>query len=83
VCSSDLGVIADIIKPLIAGLTAGAIVSLAAAPALATFLFAVDPIAPVTMSVVTVFLLAVGVTAASVGAWRMKAIDPLIALRAE
>jgi putative ABC transport system permease protein len=76
-------VIADIIKPLIAGLTGGAIVSLAAAPALATFLFAVDPIAPVTMSVVTVFLLAVGVTSASVGAWRMKAIDPLIALRAE
>jgi len=76
-------VIADIVKPLIAGLTGGALLSLAGAPALASLLFAVDPIAPSTMSAVTIFLLVVGISAAAVGAWRLKAIDPLIALRAE
>ena len=82
--SQNFGVvIADIVKPLLAGLMAGAILSLAGAPALATILFAVDPIAPATMSVVTILLLVVGVGAAAIGAWRLRAIDPLMALRAE
>ncbi len=76
-------VITDIVKPLFAGLAGGALLSLAGAPALATLLFAVDPIAPVTMSMVTMLLLVVGMSAAAVGAWRLKTIDPLIALRAE
>jgi putative ABC transport system permease protein len=76
-------VIADIAKPLTAGLAAGAFLSLAGAPALATILFAVSPIAPATMTVVSVLLLIVGIGAAIIGAWRLTSIDPIIALRAE
>ena len=76
-------VIADIARPLTAGLAAGAFLSLAGAPALATILFAVNPIAPFTMTVVSILLLIVGIGAAIVGAWRLKSIDPIIALRAE
>jgi len=76
-------VIADIAKPLTAGLAAGAFLSLAGAPALATILFAVNPIAPFTMTVVSILLLIVGIGAAIIGAWRLKSIDPIIALRAE
>jgi predicted permease len=82
--SQNLGVVvADAAKPLCAGLGAGVLLSLAGAPALGTLLFAVDPIAPVTITIVSILLLAVGVTSAIVGAWRVKSIDPIIALRAE
>jgi len=76
-------VIADVAKPLIAGLAVGVALSVAGAPALGTVLFAVDPIAPATMTIVSVSLLAIGVSAATIGAWRLKSIDPVIALRAE
>jgi len=82
--AQNLGVvIADVATPLLAGLAAGVLLSLAGAPALGTLLFAVDPIAPVTITMVSVLLLVVGVTAAIIGAWRLKSIDPIIALRAE
>jgi ABC-type antimicrobial peptide transport system permease subunit len=61
----------------------GILLSIAGAPALATLLFAVNPIAPVTMTVVTIGLFVVGLSAAIVGAWRLMSIDPIIALRAE
>ena len=76
-------VISDVSKPLLAGLAAGVLLSLAGAPALGTLLFAVDPVAPLTMTLVSVLLLGVGVSAAVIGAWRLKSIDPMIALRAE
>jgi len=76
-------VIGDIAKPLVAGLAAGIFLSIAGAPALATLLFAVNPIAPVTMTAVGVVLFIIGLSAAIVGAWRLKSIDPIIALRAE
>jgi putative ABC transport system permease protein len=76
-------VIGDIAKPLVAGLAVGIVLSVAGAPALATLLFAVNPIAPVTMTAVTVGLFAIGLSAATVGAWRIKSIDPIIALRAD
>ena len=76
-------VIGDIAKPLVAGLAVGIFLSIAGAPALATLLFAVNPIAPVTMTAVTVVLFIIGLSAAIVGAWRLKSIDPIIALRAE
>jgi len=76
-------VVGDIAKPLTVGLAAGVFLSVAGAPALATVLFAVNPIAPATMTVVTMVLFAIGLTAATVGAWRLKSIDPIIALRAE
>ena len=76
-------VIGDIAKPLIVGLAVGVFLSIAGAPALATLLFAVNPIAPVTMTAVTIGLFVIGLSAAIVGAWRLKSIDPIIALRAE
>lgn len=82
--AQNLGiVIGDIAKPLVAGLAVGVFLSIAGAPALATLLFAVNPIAPVTMTAVTVSLFVIGLSAAIVGAWRLKSIDPIIALRAE
>jgi ABC-type antimicrobial peptide transport system permease subunit len=76
-------VVGDIAKPLTVGLAVGVFLSVAGAPALATVLFAVNPIAPATMTVVTMVLFAIGLTAAIVGAWQLKSIDPIIALRAE
>ena len=76
-------VIADVSKPMLAGLAAGVLLSLAAAPALRTFLFAVNPVAPLTIALVSALLLSVGVLAALIGAWRLKSIDPVIALRTE
>jgi putative ABC transport system permease protein len=76
-------VVGDIAKPLVAGLAAGVLLSVAGAPALATLLFAVNPIAPGTMTAVTTALFVIGISAAIVGAWRLKSIDPIIALRAE
>ena len=75
--------IADVAKPMLTGLAAGGLLSLAGAPALGTLLFAVNPVAPLTMTLVSALLLAVGITAALIGAWRLKSIDPAIALRAE
>ena len=76
-------VIADVSKPMLAGLAAGVLLSLAAAPTLRTFLFAVNPVAPLTIALVSALLLSVGVLAALIGAWRLKSIDPVIALRTE
>jgi predicted permease len=76
-------VIGDIAKPLIVGLAVGVFLSIAGAPALATLLFAVDPIAPATMAAVSAALFVIGLSAAIVGAWRLKSIDPIIALRAD
>ena len=76
-------VVGDIAKPLVAGLAAGVLLSVAGAPALATLLFAVNPIAPGTMTAVTTVLFVIGISAAIVGAWRLKSIDPIIALRAD
>jgi putative ABC transport system permease protein len=76
-------VIGDAAKPIVAGLAAGAFLSLAGAPALGSLLFAVNPIAPATVGAVSIVLLIVGVSAALVGARRLRSIDPIIALRAE
>jgi putative ABC transport system permease protein len=76
-------ILADVSTPLCGGLAAGVLMSLAAAPALGTLLFAVNPVAPVTMTMVSVLLFIVGVSAATIGAWRLRSIDPVIALRAE
>ena len=76
-------VIADVSKPMLAGLATGGLLSLAGAPALATLLFAVNPVAPLTIIIVSALLFAVGVTASLIGAWRLKSIDPAIAVRAD
>jgi putative ABC transport system permease protein len=76
-------VVLDAARPIVAGLGAGAGVSLLAAPALGSVLFGVDPVAPVTMTAVTIVLLVVGLAAALMAAWRLGSIDPIITLRAE
>ena len=76
-------VIADTARPLAAGLAAGVVLAVTVAPALRSMLFAVDPIAPIAMAAVSVVLLVVGLAAALVAAWRLRSIDPIIALRAE
>jgi len=76
-------VLSDIIRPLAAGLGAGVLLALAGAPALRSMLFAVDPIAPMTMAGVSALLLFVGLAAALMAASRLRSIDPIIALRAE
>ena len=73
----------DAARPIAIGLGGGAFLSLAVAPALRSALFAVDPVAPLTMAVVSGSLLIVGLTAALVAAWRLRSIDPISALRAE
>jgi len=76
-------VLGEIAKPLVGGLAVGSFLSIAGAPALATLLFAVNPIAPATMTIVTIVLFAIGLAAGIIGAWRLKSIDPIIALRAD
>jgi ABC-type antimicrobial peptide transport system permease subunit len=76
-------VISDTVRPLAAGLGAGVLLALAGAPTLRSLLFAVDPIAPMTMAGVSALLLFVGLAAALMAAWRLRSIDPIIALRAE
>jgi len=76
-------VLAEVVPPLAVGLAGGALLSLAAAPALSTLLFGVNPISPATTTLVSVLLFAIGLGAATLGAWRLKSIDPIIALRAE
>ena len=76
-------VIGDILRPPAAGLGAGVLAAIAGAPALRSMLFAVDPIAPLTMAGVSALLLVVGLAAALTAAWRLRSIDPIIALRAE
>jgi putative ABC transport system permease protein len=78
-----LVVVADAARPLAIGLGAGIALTLAAAPALRTMLFAVDPVAPIAISAVGALLLVVGLGAALIAAWRLKSIDPIIALRVE
>jgi ABC-type antimicrobial peptide transport system permease subunit len=76
-------VMGEAARPLAAGLAGGGLLALAGAPALRSILFAVDPIAPLTMVGVGIGLMGVGLAAALLAAWRLRSIDPIIALRAE
>ena len=76
-------VVADAARPLAIGLAAGIGLTLAAAPALRTMLFGVDPVAPIAIGAVGALLLVLGLGAALIAAWRLKSIDPIIALRVE
>jgi putative ABC transport system permease protein len=76
-------IVADAARPLVAGLALGAAGALAAAPALRSVLFEVEPIATGPFSLVSGTLLAAGLAAALVAALPIRRIDPVEALKAE
>ncbi len=65
------------------GLALGTLISLVGGRAIAPLLYDVSPHDPLIFSLVTATLLAVGVLAGSVPAWRATRVDPNVALRAE
>jgi putative ABC transport system permease protein len=76
-------IVGDAARPLVAGLALGAAGALAAAPALRSVLFEVEPIAAGPFSLVSGTLLAAGLAAALVAALPIRRIDPVEALKAE
>jgi putative ABC transport system permease protein len=64
-----------------AGLALGILTTLAAARLLASQLFEVRPTDPETYLAVAGVLLATGVAACAIPAWRAMRVDPLVALR--
>jgi putative ABC transport system permease protein len=76
-------VLADAMKPIAAGLIAGALLAGASAPALRALLFGIDAFAPAPLALVSATLLIVGVAAALAAARPVRRINPLDALKAE
>jgi putative ABC transport system permease protein len=76
-------VVGDAARPILFGLAAGAAGALAAAPALRSVLFAVEPMAIGPFSLVSGTLLLAGVAAATMAALPVRRIDPLEALKTE
>jgi putative ABC transport system permease protein len=68
---------------LVAGLVVGCGAALGTGRMLATQLFEVKTADPVTLSVVALVLLATGLMACLIPAWRAMRVDPLVALRNE
>lgn len=73
----------DAARPIVAGLCVGLAAALAAAPALRSVLFAVDPVAPGPFAAVAATLLAAGIIASVAAALPIRRIDPLEALRTD
>jgi putative ABC transport system permease protein len=65
------------------GVAAGVVAAVAASRTLATLLFGVSPLDPLTYAGVGALLLAVGAVACWMPAWRASRIDPSVTLRAE
>lgn len=65
------------------GLLAGLACALAARRALASLLYRVSPVDPLSLSMVAVLMLAAGLLASSLPAWRAARVDPTTALRCE
>jgi ABC-type antimicrobial peptide transport system permease subunit len=76
-------VVADAARPIVIGLAAGLAGAVAAAPALRSVLFDVDPLAPVPLAGVAGLLLAAGIAAAVIAAQPIRRVDPIDALRFE
>ncbi len=66
-----------------AGLAAGVGIALATGRLLATQLYEVKPGDPMTLALVAAALLATGMAACAIPAWRAMRVDPLVALRVE
>jgi putative ABC transport system permease protein len=71
------------LRIVVAGLIVGVAGAAGVTRVLRTFLFGVTPTDPIVFALVTLLLLAVGLLAAWLPAWRATRIDPLSALRAE
>jgi putative ABC transport system permease protein len=76
-------VVVDAARPIVVGLIAGAAGALAAAPALRSVLYEVEPVAAGPFTVVSATLLVAGLLAAVIAALPIRRIDPIEALRAE
>jgi ABC-type antimicrobial peptide transport system permease subunit len=76
-------VVTDAARPIVAGLLAGLGGALAAAPALRSVLFGVEPVAAGPFALVAATLLAAGIIASVTAALPIRRIDPLEALRTE
>jgi putative ABC transport system permease protein len=70
-------------RPVLAGLAAGLLASLAATRALASLLYGVSAFDPPTLVAVSGLLLIISVLASAVPAWRAARVDPMSALRHE
>lgn len=75
--------IAEASRPLGAGVMIGCGAALAAAPALRTILFGIEPLAAVPLIVVASTLLAAGLVAALAAAAPIRRVDPIDALKTE
>jgi putative ABC transport system permease protein len=82
--AQNLGVLVfDTARPIVAGLAAGAVLTLLVAPVMRSAVFEISPLDPTAMMLVTAVLLVIGLAAALAAAWRLRRIDPIIALRTE
>jgi len=76
-------VLVEGLKPTLAGLLVGILGSAALGRVLTSLVFGITPHDAATFAVVAVVVLAVGVVACLVPAYRATRVDPLSALRAE
>ena len=73
-------VIADALRPVLAGLALGTGALLAGQGALASWIYGVTP-EPAALGLAALALLVVGVLASALPAWRASRIDPIESLR--
>ena len=76
-------VLTDGLRLVVIGLGVGVVAAIALSGLLSSQLFGVDPREPLVYAGVTLTLLAVGVTACFVPAWRATRVSPVTAMRAE
>jgi ABC-type antimicrobial peptide transport system permease subunit len=76
-------VIGSAVRVVIFGTLIGAALALAGGRLIASLLYGVAPSDPAVLTLVLLVLLAVGIIAAAIPAWRASRADPMDALRAE
>ena len=76
-------VVIEGLKPTLAGVALGLVLAAALVRVMTTLLYGVDRHDPGTFSVVAVLMLAVGIAATLIPAWRATRVDPIVTLRSE